>query len=208
LIADKGMRFTEEDFQDLVDYIRKEINEGDYLVRSGDASNADPDIYSRIIKALEDLKLRVFIDASGKTLKDCVSLAPHLIKPNLDELSFLCNRNVTSNSDDVVSAIRSLSNYRLGVIAVSLGADGSIVSTAEGIYRAEPPKLKVTNTTGCGDCFLAGILYGYEKGLSIEETLRLATGASAAKAQEQLSVGFNTGKLNEYAALTKLHKIG
>ena len=207
LITEKGMLLKEEDIRELLDSMQRETGGEDYLVLSGDVSNADPDIYSRIINELRAKNMKVFLDASGQALKEYAALGPFLLKPNLDELSFLCGRNISNDTDDVIEAVNSLSHYNINVIAVSLGELGSILCTAEGIFQARPPEVNVINTTGCGDCFLAGLLYGYASGLPVEETLKIATGASAAKAESRLSVGFDPEKLKTYAARTELRKI-
>jgi 1-phosphofructokinase family hexose kinase len=207
LITEKGMPFTENDFRELLCLMRKEISAGDYLVFAGDASNAAPDIYCRIIKELEDKKPRVFLDTSGPALRECAALGPFLIKPNVDELSFLCGRNVTNDIDDIIGAVRSLSHFHISVIAVSMGKEGSLLCTEKGIYQALPPQIKARNTAGCGDSFLAGLLYGYANEFSVEETLKLATGAASAKAESQISAGFDPGKLKSYASETRVRKV-
>ena len=207
LIAEKGMPFEEEDLSDLLDLMQKKVSPGDCLVLAGDASNADPEISCRIIKELKAKGLKVFLDTSEKALGKCVSLGPFLIKPNLDELSYLCGRKVSGNVDDVIEGVRSLSYNNIDVIAVSMGAGGSLLCTKEGIYQATPPDLEAKNTAGCGDALLAGLVYGYAKNLPVEESLRLATGAASAKAESLLSAGFDPGKLKTYAEKTIIKRI-
>ena len=53
---------------------------------------------------------------------------------------------------------------------------------AEGIFRAEVPKIDAVNTVGCGDSMIAGYALGISEGLSVKETLRKASAISAAAA--------------------------
>ena len=207
LLAEKGVSLSYDDLEDFFNLLNKEIKDGDSLVLAGDASNTPPDVYCRIIKELEKKNLRVFLDASGQALKEGICLSPFLIKPNLDELSLLCGRELSSDPDDIIEAVKSLSHYNVQMIAVSLGKDGSVLFCKEGIFQAKPPEIKVVSSVGCGDCFLSGILYGYSSGFSIEETLRIATGASASKAETPFSVGFDPQRMKSLAALTQLRKI-
>ena len=68
------------------------------------------------------------------------------------------------------------------VVAVSLGGDGAIVVSDEGVYRAIVPKIDAVNTVGCGDSMIAGFALGFSEGLSIADTLKKASAISAAAA--------------------------
>ena len=51
------------------------------------------------------------------------------------------------------------------------------------------PKIEAVNTVGCGDSMIAGFAVGMSRGLSMEETIRLASAISAANAM-RLETGF------------------
>jgi 1-phosphofructokinase family hexose kinase len=208
IIADKGVPLEEADLSEVIRRMRDLVSEGDFLVLSGDASNSnDPFVYNRIIKALKSKRMKVFLDTSGPTLLSCADEPPYLIKPNLDELSMLCGREVGLEEDDLLKALDSLARFGIEVIAVSLGGDGSIVKCAEGVFRARPPEVKVKNTIGCGDCFLAGLVYGINKNLPIVDALKLATAASSATAESSLSVGFDRQRAESLINACEVRKL-
>lgn len=130
-----------------------------------------------------------------------------MIKPNLDELSTLAGYSIPEDDTSIIKAIDSLDRYGVEIIAVSLGGNGSIVKTPEGVYRVHPPKVDVINTIGCGDCYLAGFVYGLSKGYDMEETIRTATGVSAATAESQLSAGYDYSRAMELKNQVTIEKI-
>lgn len=208
IIAESGVKLTEKELESLVARMESVIRPDDYLIFSGDASNSpDPSIYNRILRAFRDKNLKFFLDTSGRSLKECIRESPYMIKPNLDELSTLTGFSVPEDDISIVKAIDSLSSYGVSIIAVSLGGDGSIVKTPEGFFRVHPPKVNVCNTIGCGDCYLAGFVYGLSKGHSTEETIRTATAVSAATAESDLSVGYDLDRAMALKDQVRIEKI-
>lgn len=208
VIAEKGVSLNQKYLDDIIETMQTYLKNGDFLILSGDVSNSpDPFVYNKIINALKDKHLKIFLDTSGLSLEKCLIERPYLIKPNLDELSSLCHRPVNSTPQDIIKAIDSLSSYKIAIIAVSLGKTGSLVKTANGIYMAVPPKVHAVNTVGCGDCFLSGLVYGIANRMDIEKTLKLATAVSAAAAESQLSVGFNIERAKELFCQCHVTKI-
>ena len=60
------------------------------------------------------------------------------------------------------------------------GAAGSIVVTAHEIHVVDAePVPKVVDTTGAGDLYAAGFLYGYTRGLGLYEAGRMGSIAAA-----------------------------
>lgn len=207
LAADKGPLPSDAQVQAFYELMTATVQDGDYLVLSGDTSNfPDSGIYNKLIDLLSGRSVRVFLDASGNALRNTIGKGIFLVKPNVDELSSLTDRRIASEAD-VVSAISGLDEQKISVVAVSLGGDGSIVRAEDGLYRVESPKVNVYNTVGCGDCFLSGLLHGFEQGMPFEEILRYAAATSAAMAESPLSVFFDTVRAEELKNQVKIRRI-
>ena len=207
LVADKGPLPSEEQTNAFYKLMLDTIQEGDFLALSGDTSNfPDPYIYNKLIDMLAHKNVRVFLDASGKSMEKCIEKAPFLAKPNRDELGALVGRELNTDAD-VISAMKEMEKYHIEVLAVSLGGDGSIVKAGDALYRVHPPKVNVYNTVGCGDCYLGGLLHGFENNMNIEDTLRYATAVSAATAESALSVFFDPERARELINYVDIKKL-
>ncbi len=65
---------------------------------------------------------------------------------------------------------------------LTLGADGALLSTPEGVWTARPPAITVRSTVGAGDSSLAGYLLADLAGAAPDERLRTAVAYGAASA--------------------------
>jgi len=62
---------------------------------------------------------------------------------------------------------------QIPLVAVKLGEAGAVAQRGADIFRADPPLINVVDTTGAGDSFDAGFLYGYLAGWDLAKALRL-----------------------------------
>ncbi|NLF56468.1 MAG: 1-phosphofructokinase, partial [Candidatus Hydrogenedens sp.] len=69
-----------------------------------------------------------------------------------------------------------------GLVALSLGAGGALVSRDGERYEVRPPKIKEVNPVGSGDALVAGFAVGIERDLPLAETARLGVAAGTANA--------------------------
>ena len=65
------------------------------------------------------------------------------------------------------------------IIALKMGPAGSYIYTRNGGVSIPPASICVTDTTGAGDVFDAGFVFGHLKGWDLEKTGRFANAAAA-----------------------------
>lgn len=99
----------------------------------------------------------------------------------------------TRDRHEALRAIRSL--FGCGIVGVTLGEEGSILLCDDTFI--ETPGFAVPggckDTTGAGDSFRVGLLYGLIKGEPVEESARMANAVAALKCR---SVGARTALPN------------
>jgi 1-phosphofructokinase len=164
----------------------------DWVVLSGSLPpGASPTWYAELTVRLKDAGRRVAIDTSGEALAAAVdddSHLPDLLKPNSEELASL-----TGDDGDVLeadpalaaAAAQHLVEKGIGAVLLTLGSEGALLITADGMWRATPPSITLRSTVGAGDSSLAGYLLADIRSLAAPERLReaVAYGAAAASLQ-------------------------
>lgn len=90
----------------------------------------------------------------------------YLFSPNENELKLLTGKDYKEGSSILLKEGAS-------IVAVKLGKKGCYVTDGKESHLIEPHKVKVVNTTGAGDAFCAGFLYGLIKGKDLYECGRL-----------------------------------
>lgn len=150
----------------------------DWFVLSGSLPAGVPiAIYADLVTRLKGLGKSVVLDASGAPFAAAVGCGPDIIKPNIDELSELTGRSLGSH-EEVLAAARGLIERGVGLVAVSMGADGALFCERDAAVLAIPPAITVKSTVGAGDAMVAGIVAGTLRGLDLAGRARLATAFS------------------------------
>ena len=152
--------------------------DAEYFVLAGSLPpGVEPTFYRTLVAALKARGKRVVLDASGEPLPLALEAKPHLIKPNIDELSELVGKPL-DGEDAVIAAARELVSEGIEQVVVSMGRDGACFVTADAVVTARPPDVAVKSTVGAGDAMVAGIIAAHFRQLSLADTARLATAFS------------------------------
>jgi adenosine kinase len=89
--------------------------------------------------------------------------AADIAQMNIAELTTLCDLS-SLNFGDIMSACRAIHSLRAGMVIITLGKNGAVLSLEAGKSAYHLPSLPVDNEidpTGCGDTFAAVFLYYY-----------------------------------------------
>ena len=141
--------------------------------------NLSPVIYARSIEILRARGAQVLLDTDGENLRIGITGRPHMIKPNIHELSRLVGKEV-SELPEIVAAARDIRARGVETALVSMGARGILLVSEAKTLLAVPPRVKVVNTIGAGDSAVAGFLYGLANKMPVEDCLRYAVAAGTA----------------------------
>lgn len=210
LISTKGPELTKETLDEFLALYRELLSGVAFVVISGDASNFTDSkgvsLQAALFEIAKQSNAKVLLDASGKSLEECVKRAPYLIKPNVHELAELTKLPVDTEQE-IIAAIESLNPYHISIVAVSMGGEGSIVRYGAHYYRVSAAKVEVQNTIGCGDAYLSGLLYGMQNGMTPEQTLRFAAACGGAEAESERTVGLNKARVLELVDTINVQKV-
>lgn len=180
-INEPGITVSKEVLEELLSRLLANILPGDLVVLSGSLPKGAPkDTYRTWTAACREKGAKVILDADGDRLACGLEASPYLIKPNNHELSLLLGQNIETKEELAQAAKNLMARYGIAEVVVSMGAEGALYVTEETTICAEGLKVPVGSTVGAGDSVVAALAVAEERGLSLEETVRLSTATGAA----------------------------
>ena len=182
----------------LLERLAAVVHPGDIVVLSGSLPPGAPaDTYAAWITRCKAAGARVFLDADGAALAEGLRAKPFLVKPNDEELSRLLGRELRTHAE-LAQAARTLTSRGVERVVVSLGAEGALFVDASSTVYAPGIPVPVGSTVGAGDSMVAALALAAERGMTAEETMRLAMAAGAANV---MSSGTQAASREEVMAL-------
>ena len=162
------------------------------LLQNAQVVVADANIPEESLKFLaENLFVPLFIDpVSTKKAEKIRSILPkiHTLKPNRIEAQLLSGVPINCK-EDAEKAAEALIEKGVRRVFISMGGDGVFAATAkEKVWHGIIPG-KMVNTTGCGDSFMAALVWAYLEGMDLESTAAagLAAGSITMESEETIN---------------------
>lgn len=180
----QGPTFREPEWRACLSVVADHLPVGGFLVASGSLPPGVPaDFYAMLARIAHEHDIRVVVDASGPALAAALDEGVFLIKPSRDELAELVDAPGELDRPEQVEAARSLvADGRAEVVALTLGAGGAVLITADDELHLPTPKVEVASAVGAGDAFLAGLVLRLAEDRPIADAFRTAVAAGSATA--------------------------
>lgn len=176
-----GPRVTEQAL-DTISEALLSLSDGGWGILTGSIPpGVHRSVYADLTRRLRKHNARAVVDAQSSLLSAALPEHPFLIKPNRYELQMLTGRPLRT-MDDLVAEAQALHQEGTEHVCVSLGADGALLATSAGTYRAWPPDVEVVSTVGAGDSMVGGLVCGLMEGRDPGDVLRLGVACGTATA--------------------------
>jgi 6-phosphofructokinase 2 len=158
-----------------------EAAEGGWIIGSGSLPHGVPaDAYARLARIAADRGQQFVLDTSGDALRlalDHGGLA--LVKPSLGELEHLVGRELPDFAAQEAEAMALVRRGAARLVAVTLGNQGALLATPDGVLRVPAMDVPMHSSVGAGDAFLGAVTLSLARGDSLPTALAWGTAAGA-----------------------------
>ena len=184
-----------EQFQQLTNYFKDVLKEGDIVFLAGNAApGLDETSYIEIAKLCHARGVKLVLDTTKDSLLACLPYQPFIIKPNQHELEELFGVKIETQEEMIAYAFK-LQEKGVSNVLISCGGEGAfLVSETGQVLTSNTPKGTLINSVGAGDSMLAGFMAKYIETSDFEESLKQGAASGSATA---FSVGIAKRELIE-----------
>lgn len=208
-VMEQEYNISKNEIDEMKQKIEKAILNANIVVFAGSLPNQETyEIIEYGTKLAKENDKMVIIDTYGEHLNNCIELAPDIIHNNLDEVNNSLKLHL-QNEKQIIDFTKKLYHKGVKITAITDGKNPFIVNNFNFIYKVFPPEVQEIHSTGSGDAFVAGLIYGIYNSEPLVESLKIATTLGAINAQRLDVCNITPKDLENFDANTfKIETIG
>lgn len=153
-----------------------------WLVLSGSfPPGVAPMFFDQVVALAQRIGARLVLDCSGEALRHAGQRGGiHLLKPSLSELATLAGGKVEGVAAQEAALRELIGRGVAEVIVLSLGGEGAVLASKEGIERFAPLDVPVCSAVGAGDSMVGAMVLALSRGWSLPAAVRYGIAAGSA----------------------------
>ena len=176
-----GPRLSDAEWQAALTHLQTLPSAPAWLISSGSLPpGVADDGHAQVARLAQHIGARMVVDSSGAALSAALAQGVWLVKPSLRELSDLAGTPLSPLADQQQAARDLIGRGHAQVVALSLGAEGALLVTADQCLQADALPVPVAGSVGAGDSFLAGLIWALDRQAHPAQALATAMAAGAA----------------------------
>jgi len=199
---------TELEAEEFKSKLEKMIQNCEIVVFSGSSPCKETDsIFPFGIEAANRYDKISVLDSYGEHLSSCFDSSPTLVHNNVDEI--VSSLKIPLNTEkEILDFLLNVYSKGVRQIYLTNGSNPAYVANFDYYYRVEHTEVKCIDSTGSGDAFTAGIVYGHYKDMVFDEFLPLASALGTINAASIDVCCVNPDEIAELAKDAKVIPVG
>jgi len=194
--------------REFISKLEKAIAACEIVVFSGSSPCKETDsIFEEGIKIANKLDKISVCDTYGRHLQDCFNSSPTIIHNNADEIKASLGLDLLDEADQL-NFLNMLYEKGIKQAYITDGGNPFYASNFDFHYKVTPPKIKAADSTGSGDAFVAGIVYGWHNKFTFEQQLRFATALGVFNAKSTEVCDVEIAEANSLAEKIQIEAVG
>jgi tagatose 6-phosphate kinase len=188
--------------------MEKMISTCELVVFSGSSPCRETDVIfpEGIMMANKMDKISV-CDTYGNHLEKCLNASPTIIHNNVDEIQSSLG-SILNLEKDHLSFLSTLYNKGIKQAFITDAEKPFYASNFDFHYKITLPKIDNVDSTGSGDAFTAGIIYGWHNKLNFEQQLGFASALGVCNAQSFEVCDVDVDNAQSFVEQIKISSVG
>lgn len=154
----------------------------EYLVASGSLPRGvAADFYVRVSDVAARKGAKFILDTSGEALRRAIAHGGvHFAKPSRGEFAALTGETLDDPAAIGAAAMRFVEDGKAAMLAVTLGHEGAVFASPDGVVIAPALDVPVVSAVGAGDSFVAGFVFALASGMAPRDAFHMGVAAGTA----------------------------